>query len=244
MGVKTVSFKTAGKHRFVVPEAVHKLHVEAWGAQGGGLGGAEAGRGGYAKGILGVQPGDELEIRVGGGGLYATTNGGIRGGFNGGGRARLFGNNGIGSGGGATDVRPKGEGLHRRLIVAAGGGGANDFGVQVDGGAGGGTRGVDGAGANPGKGATQTRGGAGDDGCPDGKFGIGGDGQATPSFFNCTGGGGGWFGGGAGETGGGGSSYIALLKQAVTASDRRQGSGYINIKYDVPVHKEPLSRHL
>ncbi len=74
------------------------------------------GLGGTATANLEVNPGEVLEIRVGGGVSFGV------GGFNGGGSAATtFG----GGGGGASDIRQGGSDLADRVVVAGGGGGGS-----------------------------------------------------------------------------------------------------------------------
>lgn len=100
--------------------------IEAWGASGGDIGPHQGGNGAYTKGEIYLNEGTELYLYVGGQGDNKD-----EGGYNGGQSLhpgqRAFGS----SGGGATDIRIKGgtwnnsESLRNRIMVAAGGGGAN-----------------------------------------------------------------------------------------------------------------------
>ena len=125
---------TGGQQSFVVPDGVHSIHIQAYGAQGAdatrgvnqpvGMGGL----GGLAEGDLPVTPGQKLELFVGGQGMPVQNTGLGGGGFNGGGDARSDVPNSPqqrGGGGGASDVRVGGDTLDDRAIVASGGGGAS-----------------------------------------------------------------------------------------------------------------------
>lgn len=201
--------------------------IELWGAKGGGTNG---GKGGYVKGNIELDQGETIYIYVGGQG---DSNG--NGGYNGGGNAGVQAINNDG-GGGATDIRLEKDNLNSRIMVAAGGGGANadgtnKAGIGTNGGNAGGLNGNKGSSnvndVMSGLGATQTSGGAGaktgitnrNEGKPGG-FGYGGNGQAsinTPTLSGGAGGGSGYYGGGSGEAcagncggaSGSGSSFIS-----------------------------------
>ncbi|HVR45324.1 MAG TPA: glycine-rich protein [Candidatus Binatia bacterium] len=222
---------TGRKQRFIVPAGVTRLTVVAHGAEGE----QDAffhrrcfGLPGRVYAVIPVRPGDKLSIFVGG-----------RSGFNGGG-AGGTGRYGHGyGGGGASDVRMRGDRLKDRIIVAAGGGGAGDEYVYYGycdawGGAGGGLDGKPGGYVfNGGGGGTQGAGGSGGGGTGNGQAGgngalglggNGGNGAHTGSQYlglGGGGGGGGYYGGGGGGGGnsdssaqsgggGGGSSYVEL----------------------------------
>lgn len=213
---------TGGMQTFTAPiDGIYQ--IEAWGAKGGG---STGGNGAYTKGEIVLSKGKTLYLYVGGAG---DSNG--NGGFNGGGNAGSLTANNDG-GGGATDIRIK-DTLIDRIMVAAGGGGANangsnTGGIGIKGGAGGGITGIDGTSTisgMSGKGASQTSGGAAGKTTrapgSDGKFGYGGVGvltvnKTTPQSSG-SGGGGGYYGGGSGEacqhdcggSAGGGSSFIS-----------------------------------
>ncbi len=101
--------------------------IELWGASGGDIDEYKGGRGAYTRGSIYLERGTKLYFHVGGEGTNTDV-----GGYNGGGslreKASLYGS----SGGGATDVRLEPgswdnfEGLKSRIMVAAGGGGANN----------------------------------------------------------------------------------------------------------------------
>ena len=207
--------------------------IECWGAQGGnsydsGNGYTNTvygGKGGYCSGEISFPTNLNVYVYIGqsGEGTREKT-------FNGGGKGGSFYNGR--SGGGATDVRlVKGNGtwsdfisLKSRIIVAAGGGGAQHFLEGCNGGNAGGLGGQGGFESHSSSynsyilatGATQTSGGTrgkGDNEGTDGVFGIGGD---YDSYDHGGGGGGGYYGGGGGGhnsgivgSGAGGSSFIS-----------------------------------
>ena len=215
--------------------------IECWGAQGGNsyedhsygdyLVPVYGGKGGYSSGEISFPTSLSIYIYVGQSGegihLEKTYNGGGAGGIN----------YDAKSGGGATDIRLiKGNtwsefnSLKSRIIVAAGGGGAQHFDEGCDGGNAGGLLGQDGSvycrpnynGEHQvATGGTQILGGLAGIGdrttaiVHDGTFGIGGD-YATFTIYNGSGGGGGYYGGGgpgyasdAVFSGAGGSSFIS-----------------------------------
>ena len=221
---------TGSVQTYTVPPGVAEIQLEAWGAQGGTgtYGGItpDPGLGGYSIGILGVTPGDVLNIYVGGAGESTGP-----GGYNGGGQA---GTDYGAAGGGASDVRLTPYTLINRVIVGAGGGGAAFGSTPSNGGHGGALIGLDGEDGDSftgGGGGTQVAGGAA--GCcygaaTGGTFGVGGG----PGDYHNAGGGGGWYGGGsgAGQAGaGGGSSYIAGLDDGLTTAGLRSGDGQVII---------------
>ena len=205
--------------------------LECWGASGGTLN-YSGGKGGYVSGILKIK--ETLYVYVGNSG--ATTSG-----FNGGGVSGEHGTYGM-SGGGATDIRlgngnwNSADGLRKRLLVAAGGGGANyrRGGYNMgSGGYGGGTTGGTGE-SKDGDGTkyydllyggSQIAGGVNRSYQPTGTYEImtGNQGKfgyamtilpsesVANSHHTQSGGGGGWYGGAGGHHcgGGGGSSFIS-----------------------------------
>ncbi|MFB6263525.1 MAG: glycine-rich protein, partial [Bradymonadaceae bacterium] len=225
---------TGGVQTWTVPQGVKVVKIKVWGAEGGGAECCnnnvqdDGGKGGYAKGILPVTPGETLRIYVGGEGETGRSNRTAQGGFNGGGDGEEWG----AGGGGASDVRQGGSSLKDRVIVAGGGGGGNcgcpDHG---EGGAGGGLKGEDGKGFqgyNPGGGGTQNSGGSAGHSCRSGSFGKGG----SQSSYHNAGGGGGWYGGGCAYAagGGGGSSYLdKKLRKTNTKTGVRDGDGKIEL---------------
>ena len=252
-GLVTCTFGFTGvSDSFTVPVGVTSLHVVATGAPGGAMQRFDSslvtpgGRGATVTADLGVTPGQELTITVGGkpthdpeGCVHAVSPNQCSAGFNGGGRGqtnyfipeadRVYGG-GAGSGG-ATDVRAAPFDLSSRLLVAGGGGGAGiescgPGGAGGDAGFAGGASpvavcedtSVSAAGGAPG---TQSSGGAGVNA---GALGRGGD-----SYFRNSGGagGGGLFGGGAPTTsarttgigGGGGGSNLVPSGGSVALDD-------------------------
>ena len=109
--------------------------------------GSVGGKGGYASGYVTLKKGDVVTINVGGQGTQAASGAFGGGGFNGGGNGA---NTGFG-GGGATDIRINGVSLDHRVLVAGGGGGADNPNVglagTLDDGSGGHGGGVEGGGA-------------------------------------------------------------------------------------------------
>lgn len=185
--------------RFIAP-ATGIYTLETWGAQGGGRGTSNGGKGGYSKGQIFLNRGQVIYVYVGGSGDKT--------GWNGGGR--------MGStntyGGGASDIRYGGTSLNDRLIVAGGGG---SVGVsRLPGGYGGGTTAANGSTDGCGSqayGGTQTAGGA-----KGGTFGKGGNGVVANGGYGGAGGGG-WYGGGGvtpdgsaddDKSGAGGSGFV------------------------------------
>lgn len=261
----TGSFQT-----HVVPAGVTYYQVDAWGAEGGSARGntdivncnwctwdplgQQGGNGGYAEGILAVTPGQTLRIYVGGAGGMGNL-----GGFNGGGIGMPVNNipwaEGnewtTSTGGGASDVRTGAFGLGNRVIVAAGGGGAEWAGGGQTAGEGGGLTGGNNPGgdspAASGGPGTQVAGGAGGPqacnwlGMPSaGGFGFGG---ATGTGHS-GGGGGGYYGGGAGGCdghGGGGSSYIGGVTVGSTVPGVRVGNGLVTLTVFIPLPVELIS---
>lgn len=214
--------------------------LEVWGAQGGSYNNeyAQGGMGGYSKGYIYLNAGDTLFVHTGGAGSYGTSLNSLSGGgANGGGNAGYRG----GAGGGATDIRIGADTLLNRVIVAGGGGGAAviDSTYKANGGAGGGTYGIDGEYydathlAYVGTGGMQIAGGGGGSGISTeyngsvGVFGVGGNSANRNNNVNSNGaGGGGWYGGGGAGNGnsssyaaggGGGSGFIYTASSQVPA---------------------------
>ena len=134
---RTANFNfTGGLQTFTVPADVcDTIFIQCWGAQGGdgavggaGTIGGSGGLGGYAEGYLVVNPGDIINIFVGGQG--ATPAGGFNGGADG-------GSTNAGGGGGASDVRVGGTAESDRIITAGGGGGGGRGGCHEGSGTGG-----------------------------------------------------------------------------------------------------------
>lgn len=233
----TYTFSTVGCHEFIAP-ASGNYTFEVWGAQGGGNNG---GWGGYSKGDFTLMAGEKVFVRVGGRGIqgtssFATWNGGA---FNGGGG--FYGTLEQGSGGGATDIRVKGQALTDRVIVAGGGGGQGDtryfsryeyIGYSYAGGPGGGYEGGNTWFKDKYYTEYWSYGGGQSASTYTGALGDGGYG------YHNGGGGGGYYGGGTnfygpygtasgGYVGGaGGSGYIGGVLNGTMASGIRSGDGY------------------
>src|SRR6266850_1214067 len=134
-GTDGVTFNFTGSEQtWTAPPGVFQVHVEAWGAGGGGgligLDSVKAGggNGGYVRSVINVVPGTVFSVVVGGGGTGGSDG---SGGFGGGGT----GAGGGGGGGGATSLS-----LNGTILIQAGGGGGD----------GGGTAGIGGPGGGPG----------------------------------------------------------------------------------------------
>lgn len=253
----TYEYVYTGKEQQFVAPATGSYRIELWGAQGGSITGKaykedgsiranqltySGGKGAYTKGNISLGIGTDLYVYVGGTpdqntSLNASAGTAV-GGYNGG-AAIIAGEeaHGVG-GGGATDIRLGGgtwnnfNGLKSRIMVAAGGGGANfrneGYG-EGNGGEGGTLNGINGYqalveggyfrsdypnGYQIGLGATQTQGGM-----PEAHF-LNGTvekqtANGTFGGMNATeaqsGGGGGYYSGASTSNGGagGGSSYIS-----------------------------------
>jgi len=134
-GTDGVTFNFTGSEQtWTAPPGVFQVHVDAWGAGGGGgligLDSVKAGggNGGYVRSVINVVPGTVFSVVVGGGGTGGSDG---SGGFGGGGT----GAGGGGGGGGATSLS-----LNGTILIQAGGGGGD----------GGGTAGIGGPGGGPG----------------------------------------------------------------------------------------------
>lgn len=121
-------FNVGDVNTFTVPTGVSTLHVELWGAGGGGgKFGGYGGAGAYVKGDLAVTAGETLKVIVGKGGA----NGGVAGTEDegaGGGTLYNSADNGIynaGSGGGRSAIQRAGDD-----VVTAGGGGGGALGMM------------------------------------------------------------------------------------------------------------------
>lgn len=207
---------TGSVQTFTIPHS-GKYKLEVWGAQGGGRGSDNTGKGGYSKGTKVFKAGEVINIYVGGAGWNSGGSG-----WNGGGKSGYSGC----FGGGATDIRYGGTGLNNRIIVAGGGGSVGAS--NRPGGSGGGTNGIAASGGygTGGQAGTQTAGGAGysSNTTTKGKLGVGGNGIAYSSGYGGAGGGG-YYGGagvypdGSGDDdrgGGGGSGYIGGVQEGQT----------------------------
>jgi hypothetical protein len=249
---RTATFNfTGGIQTFTVPADVcDTIFIQCWGAEGGagdiggaGTSGGAGGLGGYAEGYLVVNPGDILNVFVGGQG--ATPTGGFNGGANG-------GSTNAGGGGGASDVRVGGTSEAERIITAGGGGGGGRAGCESGvagvggtGGSGGGGVGVNGADsptsggvAGGGKGGNfgAVQGAAGPAGIGCGGF-LGSPGSAAATGTGASGGAGqacccfsfgsipGGGGGGGGQVGGGGGGGGSAGTTGCSGNDKGAGGG-------------------
>ena len=255
---QTATFNYTGSvQTWTVPPCVFCLNIDIRGAKGGGTLGNPylgSGQGGNGARVLHpcipVQPGQILEIRVGG----SPTNN--LGGYNGGGIGHTFSTTQMASfgGGGATDIRIAPYTLANRIAVAGGGGGraggSSQPGYQASGGGGGCASGQQGFGSVftvvGGGGGTQAAGGNGGPpwagGVPGtaGSIGQGGNGGFYSSASG-GGGGGGYYGGGGGGSdnccqganggggGGGGSSFYPV--GGVCTQGFQTGNGQLVITY-------------
>ena len=190
----TFNSVTGIEQSFTIPTGAVSMSVDMYGARGGNYGVANGGKGARVQATFLVTAGTTYYYNIGGRG--SDTNAGeTPGGFNGGGASGV---NGC-SGGGATDLRTLSSSPSSRIMVAAGGGGAN-FGcaslTAQHGGAGGQSGGIGGlpAAQYGGLGATQSAVGAA--GCYGGSCGAAGVGSVGGAGVWGAGGGGGWFGGG------------------------------------------------
>lgn len=229
---RSLDFEFKSKSQIFIAPFDGEYKLEAWGAQGGGVGTYIGGKGGYTSGHITLQKGEEITVTVGGYGDYSSGRG-----YNGGGSSY----NGNQRGGGATDFRVGGTGIHNRILVAGGGGAAGKTG---QGAAGGGLTGVSATGSSAyGQGASQS--GAGS---YNGGFASGGNGTYDSNSYDATtgGGGGGWFGGGGnrnersnsyGYGGGGGSGYVLTGKRVENGitipQSYRPGNYAPNSKYEM-----------
>lgn len=211
----TYIFDTPNSFTKIVPAGCNKVTVKMWGAGGGGnsyyIAQTSAGGGGaYVAGDIYVSPGEELFFVVGQGGLGMNTTGAH--GSTGGEASAIFRNN------------------EPVAIAAGGGGGLSYSNIQLDGGAGGTTNGIDGeySVAYHSIGGSQLRGGyyTGNSLITWGYFMTGG----STSTYGVTGGGG-YFGGGGSYSGtnpscaGGGSSWLPFGGNGIPGSGWQPG-GY------------------
>ena len=205
---------TGGNQTWEVPAGVNSITFKGWGAGGGGgqSTGGIGGGGGFVEEALSVTPGETLNIKVGGGGIYEGAGGSQKGG--GGGwtsidRAATY-LAGAGGGGGSGDNTGGQAGAGGGTT---GGSPASGTGVQATGGtqSAGGT-----AGTGGGAGSSLTGGNAADDSSNDAVGGYNGGGKSDGDNVTYTsgGGGGGYYGGGSGGSsvsnfgsGAGGSGY-------------------------------------
>jgi hypothetical protein len=231
-------FFTGAVQETQAPEWATQVLVQLWGAPGGRNGG----RGGYVEFTLPVgvgediEPGDDLEVYVGGRGQDVPTLGALaEGGWpDGGGSPGPDGNGG--GGGGRTEIRKPSA----APLGAAGGGGGGGGGDRAadQGGDGGGEEGEDGVGEGAGGGATPLAAGAGGvlpgagggTGNAGSEPGGGGGGNNTDNAGGGGGGGGVRGGGGGGSTnlsgapGGGGAGKVPAGGSAQLGGGPQPGS--------------------
>lgn len=215
ISTEPVTFNYTGTvQTYTIPKEVKKVHIDMVGGAGAGVGEYTTGSatrpssyGGRVECDL-----DVTNIPL----LYVYVGGSAANGFNSGTSVAEVKLVGTVYGAGATDIRTKEGDLYSRLVVAGGGGSANDGAGGLGGGLVGGTgwSSIDGRQAG-GAGGTQTKGGAGGSsgtgGGGAGGFGYGGAGYGGT---HCNGGAG-WYGGGGSPNAnngyskgsGGGSSY-------------------------------------
>lgn len=229
---------------WVVPPCVTSIDIVIAGAEGGGIGGTDGGNGATVTATIPVNPGDVIEIIVGGQGTCPAA------GYNGGGAgfASTNGNTNYNScgGGGSTDISINGI----IVAVASGGGGAGGGSVTTNNGGNGGcatgTAGVNtfGAGGTGGTLASGGNGGAPWAGTPpggqNGSLGQGGNGGLWQTASG-GGGGGGYYGGGGGGNdgcctgangGGGGGGGSSLTPGGGNCSSGvNTGDGYASITF-------------
>ena len=236
------SFRFTGRvQQFIVPEGVYSLQVEAVGASGGkscrkGHVYGSPGLGGKVQVSVDVNPGQKLDIYVGGLGYNGNNASAGVGGYNGGANGGFINEQYTsGGGGGATDIRHGNGTLRDRMIVAGGGGASGKYGA---GGNGGGLSAADGYGeGDNATGGTQHAGGLSGSYyyshfAQNGEFGKGGSSSAGKAGG---GGAGGWYGGGGGAfgDGAGGSSYTYPEAYNVVHSEgANEGYGYVNITWN------------
>ena len=216
--LEVIDYDYTGEYQKFTAKDTGIYQIELWGAQGG----TDTGKGGYTSGEIHLNRGDILYVYVGSRG--ATYNiSGSGGGWNGGGNT---GNTGTSrAGGGATDVRlvrteattiwNEERSLASRIMVAAGGAGAESGSSAGGGGLNGGT-------AYDGSYATQTSGSA---------FGY-----AKQPTYDASGPGGGYWGGTLpgrdSYTAGGGSSYISGHTGAVAIKSANDTTAKVDECHD------------
>lgn len=243
------SYTTPGSYTFKVPDDVYVIKLEISGGGGGGggcardceYGGGSGGNGGSDALMIYVNPGEPINVVVGGGGKRGIGKvGGIGpgGGGGGGGGGSAFGIYKVGGGGGAGGAKVYETGFN----YGDGGSGDNDGG----GGGGGGGQGNDSTGGAGGDGgyAGGGGGGAGLGGSGGGVRSPGGVGGVSALPFGagssgtcsqrgdppgCNSGGGGGGSGGNGASGGGASSRDANLRDGGAGSSAISKDPY-NIK--------------
>lgn len=231
---------TGAPQIFLVPDCVYSLTITSAGAEGGG---ALGGNGAVITSTVSVNPGDILDVNVGGAGSCPNS------GYNGGGSgfASTDGNATYNScgGGGMSTVYINGT----LYSIAAGGGGTGGGSNEVLGGNGGCNSGGNGGNTfgSGGTGGNQIAGGIGGTPWagtpPGGQNGSANQGGTGGLWQTASGGGGGagYFGGGGGGNdgcctganggggGGGGSSLVPLT--GVCNNGVNTGNGYVTISY-------------
>ena len=236
------SYNYTGDYQTFVAPSRGWYRFELWGSQGATSTRKAGGLGAYTKGDIFLEKNEKLYIYVGNSELHSIS-------FNGGAIGRSNGH----GGGGATDIRlTPGKwndftSLKSRIMVAAGGGGAENWTNGSEGGAGGGLYSYDVPYFSNGSwaytlntGATQTAGGVGMVGRyqngTNGSFGFGGAGGNTYGG----GGGGGYYGGSGGGDGGpmtsagsGGSSYISGHPGCNSISESSTSNNIIHSESDI-----------
>ena len=246
----TVTFQYTGDiQTWTVPAGVLQATFDLYGAQGGSVPEwASGGSGGHTRGTLAVNPGEIVNLLIGGEGgsfneFQCTSDPfglapGAPGGFNGGAPGADAQCAGPG-GGGATDVRIGGVDITNRVLVAGGGGGAalrDAGGCAANGGLGGGATGGNGQCGQGGAGGNQT----GTTGSGTLGFGSKGTGNIPGcNVIGAGGGGGGYWGGAGGRNndqctnaaggGGGGSAFGA--PGTIFESGGQVGHGRIVVSY-------------
>ena len=215
-----------------------KYLFECWGAGGNYYVNSNSGKGSYTRGKIDLKSYQTFYLYIGSTNLGTQVDNISSGGYNGGGKAYYWASPGAG----ATDIRlSKGIwndtlSLASRIMVAAGGGGAND---NINGGDGGDLNGIDGSNTDcttqcgavaSAFGATQSSGGKG---LVDGKFGQGGSFAYLTNEVDGAGGGGGYFGGGkAGGceySGAGGSSFISGHEGCIAIKEPNEKTSQIEM---------------
>lgn len=236
---------TAAAQAWTVPDNVHYIQVDAWGAFASYFP-VRLPSGGFVSAILRVEPGQILYVFVGGGDGW---------------------NGGVAGGAGASDIRTNASDLNSRLLVAGGSGAggqspsSSGIWLYCTGGAGGGEVGASSDSDTEtvgGAGGSQVAGGSGGSmpyfsgtlhGSP-GSFGYGGS-----TCLGGGGGGGGYFGGGGGCGcgGGGGSNFITPAAHSLLANvqgghagdgwsmDAAHGRIVVTVMPDLPAPQEPPS---
>lgn len=240
---------TGAIQTWTVPAGVTQIFVDVAGAQGGTFNTNAGGKGGKVSGKITVNPGDVLQITVGGQSVNDIAVYGFGGN---GGKSTVYGTVAR-AGGGLSAISTSAPVSQTNALVIAAGGGGSDANI---GGFGGGISGGDGSGtwggvSLYGKGATQLAGGVAgtpfdsNSTLPTAGTAINGGtggivGGASAGWNGGGGGGAGYFGGGGGAGGGsaqggggGGSSWShSVVLQAATISNFNLGNGRVIIYYN------------